>query len=100
VLFWLTLQSFHQSTLWELLVPEEGTSRDSHLGEVEFEPLVEIVNPIPAGHWSFRDYEERETEVDISARADQRMNKRALYRLARYAPNDNLVTGPGTRREW
>jgi hypothetical protein len=34
---------------WDLLVPEEEGSRASHLGEVEFEPLVEIVNPIAAG---------------------------------------------------
>jgi hypothetical protein len=46
---WLTLQPFHQSTLCDLLVPEEGDSRDSHLGIGEFEPLVEIVNPIPLG---------------------------------------------------
>jgi hypothetical protein len=43
------LQSFHQSTLWDLLVPEEGGNRGSSLGGVEFEPLVEIINPIPAG---------------------------------------------------
>jgi hypothetical protein len=47
--FWLTLQSFHQSTPWGLLVPEKGDNRDSHLGRVEFKSLVEIVNPIPAG---------------------------------------------------
>jgi hypothetical protein len=52
--FWLTLQSFHHSTLWDLLVPEEGGSRDSHLGGGEFEPSVEIVNPIPAGALEFQ----------------------------------------------
>jgi hypothetical protein len=46
--FWFTLQSFHQSTLWDLLVPEEEGSRDSCLEGVEFELLVEIVNPVPA----------------------------------------------------
>jgi hypothetical protein len=51
----LTLQSFHQSTLWDLLVPEEGGSRDSHLGGVEFELLVEIVNPVPAGTLEFQE---------------------------------------------
>jgi hypothetical protein len=45
----LTLQSFHQSTLWDLLVPEEGGTRDSPLEVVEFELLFEIINPIPAG---------------------------------------------------
>jgi hypothetical protein len=44
-----TLQSFHQSTLWDLLVPEEGGNRDSPLEGVEFELLAEIVNPVPAG---------------------------------------------------
>jgi hypothetical protein len=49
VLFWLILQSIHQCTLWDLLAPEKECSRDSHLGVVELELLVEIVNPIPAG---------------------------------------------------
>jgi hypothetical protein len=43
------LQSFYQSTPWDLLVPEEGCNRDTPPGGVEFEPLVEIVNLIPAG---------------------------------------------------
>jgi hypothetical protein len=43
------LQPFYQSTLWDLLVFEEGGNRASPLGGVEFDPLVEIVNPIPAG---------------------------------------------------
>jgi hypothetical protein len=43
-----TLQSFHQSTLCDLLVPEEGGNRNSPLGGVDFEPLAEIVNPVPA----------------------------------------------------
>jgi hypothetical protein len=47
--FLLSLQPFHQSTLWDLLVPEEGGSRDSPLGGVESEPLVDIVYPVPAG---------------------------------------------------
>jgi hypothetical protein len=55
VLFWLTLQSFHQSTLWDLLIPEEEGSRDSLLGGVEFEPLVEIVNLIPIGALEFQE---------------------------------------------
>jgi hypothetical protein len=29
---WLALQTFHQSTLWDLLISEEGGSRDSPLG--------------------------------------------------------------------
>jgi hypothetical protein len=76
--FWLTLQSSHQFTLWDLLVPEEGGSRESCLGEVEFEPLVEIVNPIPAGALESQDYEKRVTEVDVSPRAGQRLSKIAL----------------------
>jgi hypothetical protein len=35
--------------LWNLFLPEGGGSRNSCLKRVEFEPLVEIVDPIPAG---------------------------------------------------
>jgi hypothetical protein len=76
--FWLTLQSFHQSTLWDLLVPEEGGNRDSPLEGGKFEPLVEIVNSIPEGALSLRDYEKRVTEVEVSPRAVQRPGRIAL----------------------
>jgi hypothetical protein len=39
------------------------------------------------------------TEVEFSPRAGQRPSKIALQRLAGYAPNNNLVIEPGTRRE-
>jgi hypothetical protein len=52
---WLTLQLPHQSTLWDLFVPEGGGSRDSCLKGVEFEPLVEIVNLVPAGAQEFQE---------------------------------------------
>jgi hypothetical protein len=41
----------------------------------EFYPLAEIVNPVSVGHWSFRDYEIRVTEVEVSLRAGQRRRK-------------------------
>jgi hypothetical protein len=34
-------------------VPEREGSRDSCLGGGEFEPLIEIVNPVPAGTLEF-----------------------------------------------
>jgi 3'-phosphoadenosine 5'-phosphosulfate (PAPS) 3'-phosphatase len=37
--------------------------------------------------------------MEVSPRADQRLNKIVLQRLASYAPNDKLVIGLGTRRE-
>jgi hypothetical protein len=51
------------------------------------------------GHWSFRYYEERVTEEEVSPRAGQSLGKLELYGLARFALNDNLVIGLGTRRE-
>jgi hypothetical protein len=47
--FLLTLESFHQSTLWDLLVPDEGGNRDSALRGEEFESLTEIINPFTVG---------------------------------------------------
>jgi hypothetical protein len=44
----LALQLSHQFTLWDLFAFEGGGSRDSCLGEENFEFLVEIINPIPA----------------------------------------------------
>jgi hypothetical protein len=61
--------------MWDLLAPEEGGSRNSDLGGVEFEPLVEIVNPISARAWSLRDSEKRVTEVEASPRTGQRPGK-------------------------
>jgi hypothetical protein len=40
------------------------------------------------------------TEVEVSPRADQKLSKIVLQRLARYVLNDNLVIGVGTWREW
>jgi hypothetical protein len=42
------------SILWNLFVPEGGSSRDSCLGRRELELLVEIVNPIPAESLEFQ----------------------------------------------
>jgi hypothetical protein len=44
----------------------------------EFEFLVVIVNLVQQGHWSFRYYEERVTEEEVSPRAGQRRGKLAL----------------------
>jgi hypothetical protein len=49
----LALHSSLQSTLWNLFVPKGGGSRDSCLGGGEFELLIEIVNPVPAGTLEF-----------------------------------------------
>jgi hypothetical protein len=48
------------------------------VGGGEFEILVEIVNPSQQRHWSFRNYEERVTEEEVSPRAGQRPGKLAL----------------------
>jgi hypothetical protein len=57
-------------------VLEGGGSRGRCLGGGEFELLVEVVNPIPTR--SFRYYEERVTEEEVSPRAGQRPDKLAL----------------------
>jgi hypothetical protein len=49
------LHSSHQSTLWNLFVPEGGGSRDSCLGGGDFELLIEIVNLVPAGTLEFQE---------------------------------------------
>jgi hypothetical protein len=66
------------STLWNLFVPEGGGSRDSCLGGGELELLIEIVTPSQQGHWSFRYYEERVTEEEVSQSAGQRPGKIVL----------------------
>jgi hypothetical protein len=57
---------------------KEGAAEIDALGGGEFELLVEIVNPIPAGTLEFRNYEERMTEEEFSPRAGQRLGKLAL----------------------
>jgi hypothetical protein len=56
-------------------VPEGGGSRDSCLEGGEFELLIEIVNPVPAGTLKFRYYEERVTKEEVSPKAGQRPGK-------------------------
>jgi hypothetical protein len=41
--------------LWNLFLPEGGDSRKSCLEGGEFEFLVEIVNPVPAGTLEFQE---------------------------------------------
>jgi hypothetical protein len=48
------------------------------VGGGEFEILVEIVNPSQQRHWSFRNYEERVTELEVSPRTGQRLGKLVL----------------------
>jgi hypothetical protein len=48
---------------------------------------------------SFRNYEERMTEENVSQRAGQRLVKVVAYGLTRFALNDYLVFGLRTRRE-
>jgi hypothetical protein len=57
------------------LILKEGTAEIVTKG---FEPLVEIVNPYQQRHWSFRNYEERVTEEEVSPTAGQRLGKIAL----------------------
>jgi hypothetical protein len=40
--------------VWNLFVPKGGGSRDSCLGEGEFELLIEIVNAIPVEALEFQ----------------------------------------------
>jgi hypothetical protein len=48
------------------------------LGGGEFELLIEIVSSVLAGTQSFRYYEERVTEEEVSPGAGQRLGKLAL----------------------
>jgi hypothetical protein len=48
------------------------------------------------GYWSFRDHEERVTEVELPPGAGQWQGEITLKRLARYALNDYFIFGPGT----
>jgi hypothetical protein len=51
------------------------------------------------GYWSFKDQEESVTEVEVPPGAGQWPGEIMLKRLARYAPNDYFIFGPGTWRE-
>jgi hypothetical protein len=67
------------------------------LGGGEFEPLLEIKSH-PSRGTKVSGTIGIDTSGDLP-KTGKKLDKIALQRLARYAPNDNFVIGQGTRRE-